>query len=178
MFAAPSSSELSTRHMHTRPRGEGQGDCKWMSKNRTGLNPVELEDALAALPVDTDSHCARKSENDTPSRCSELRETSESIIVNQDMVEDTPTTSDKRRGSLLQCLERCDSNSSFASSSPTPKRKISDYFTPAPKPKWGREVCTCWIFSGGGSIYEISIYFVIFLYLLQESKYFFLGCMV
>jgi len=138
MFAAPSSFELSTRHVHTRPRGEGQGDCEWLSKNSTGLNPVELEDALAALPVDTDSHGARKSENDTPSRCSELRETSESICVNQDMVEkqqDTLTTSDKRRGSLLQCLERCDSNSSFATSSPTPKRKISDYFTPAPKPK-------------------------------------------
>lgn len=147
MFAAPSSSELSTRHMHTRPRGEGQGDYEWLSKNRTGLNPVELEDALAALPVDTDSHNARKSENDTPSRCSELRETSESICVNQDVVEDTPTTSDKRRGSLLQCLERGDSNSSFATSSPTPKRKISEYFTPAPKPKWGRDVCTCWIFS-------------------------------
>jgi poly(ADP-ribose) glycohydrolase len=132
---SPSSSELSTRHMHTRPRGEGQGDYEWLSKNRTGLNPVELEDALAALPVDTDSHNARKSENDTPSRCSELRETSESICVNQDVVEDTPTTSDKRRGSLLQCLERGDSNSSFATSSPTPKRKISEYFTPAPKPK-------------------------------------------
>jgi len=135
MFAAPSSSEMSTRHMHTRPRGEGQGDCEWLSKNRTGLNPVELEDALAALPVDTDSHSARKSENDTPSRCSEPRETSESVCVNKDMVEDTPATSDKRRGSLLQCLERCDSNSSFASSSPTPKRKISDYFTTAAKPK-------------------------------------------
>ena len=148
MFAAPSSFELSTRHVHTRPRGEGQGDCEWLSKNRSGLNPVELEDALAALPVDTDSHSARKSENDTPSRCSELRETSESICVNQDVVEkqqDTLTTSDKRRGSLLQCLERCDSNSSFATSSPTPKRKISDYFTSTPKPKWGREVCTCWI---------------------------------
>ena len=148
MFAAPSSFELSTRHMHTRPRGEGQGDCERLSKNRSGLNPLELEDALAALPVDTDSHSARKSENDTPSRCSELRETSESIFVNQDMVEkqqDTLTTSDKRRGSLLQCLERCDSNSSFVTSSPTPKRKISDYFTSTPKPKWGREVCTCWI---------------------------------
>jgi len=138
MFAAPSSSGLSTRHKHTRPRGEGQGGCEWLSKNRSGLNPVELEDALASLPVDTDSHSARKSENDSPSRCSELRETSESTCVNQDMVEKqqgTLTTSDKRRGSLLQCLERCDSSSSFATSSPTPKRKISEYFTPAPKPK-------------------------------------------
>jgi len=138
MFAAPSSFELSTRHMHTRPRGEGRGVCEWLSKNRSRLNPSELEDALAALPLNTDSHSARKSENDTPFRCSELTETSESMCVNQDMVEklqDTLTTSDKRRGSLLQCLERCDSNSSFATSSPTPKRKISDYFTSAPKPK-------------------------------------------
>ena len=138
MFAAPSSFELSTRHMHTRPSGEGRGVCERLSKNRSRMNPSELEDALAALPLNTDSHSARKSENDTPFRCSELTETSESMCVNQDMVEklqDTLTTSDKRRGSLLQCLERCDSNSSFATSSPTPKRKISDYFTSAPKPK-------------------------------------------
>ena len=60
--------------------------------------------------------------------------------------QDRLKTSDKWRGSLLQFLERCDSNSSFATTSPTPKRKISDYFTSAPKSKWGKEVCTCWIF--------------------------------
>jgi hypothetical protein len=138
MFAAPSSFELSARHMHTRPRGEGQGDSEWFSKNRRRLNPVELEDAVAALPVDTDIHSARKSENGTPSRCTELKETCGSGSVNQGLVEkqqDTVTTSDKQRGSLLQCLERCDSNNSVAASSPIPKRKISDYFTPAPRSK-------------------------------------------
>jgi hypothetical protein len=99
---------------------------------------MELEDALTELPVDTDSHSARKSEDGTSSRCSEPTETCESICVNQDLVEKqqgTVTTNDKRRGSLLQCLERCDNNSSFATSSPTPKRKISDYFTSVPRPK-------------------------------------------
>jgi hypothetical protein len=138
MFAAPSSFDLSARHMPTRPRGEGQGDCEWFSKSKRGLNPAELEGALAALPVDADSHSARESESDSPSRCTDPGETRGSVCVNQGLVEkqhDTVTTSDKRRGSLLQCLERCDSSSSFATSSPTPKRKISDYFTSAPRPE-------------------------------------------
>jgi hypothetical protein len=137
MFAAPSSFELSARCIHARPRGEGQGDCERLSKNRRGLNPVELEDALATFPVDADSHSTRKTENDSPSKSTELTDTCESVCVNQDLVEkqhDTITSSDKRRGSLLQCLERCDSSGSFAASSPTPKRKISDYFTPVSRP--------------------------------------------
>ncbi|XP_023719599.1 poly(ADP-ribose) glycohydrolase isoform X2 [Cryptotermes secundus] len=129
---------LSARHIGTRPRGEGNNECKWLNKNRGALNDKELEDALAALPVDSDNCNARKSENESPFKCIKLRETCGSSYVNQGSVgkqQDTVATSDKQKGTLLQYLEQCDTNSSLTARSPIPKRKISDYFAAAPRPK-------------------------------------------
>lgn len=129
---------LSARHVGTRPRGEGNNECKWLNKNRGALNDMELEDALAALPVDSDNCNARKSENESPFKCIKLRETCGSSYVNQGSVgkqPDTVATSDKQTGTLLQYLEQCDTNSSLTARSPIPKRKISDYFAAAPRPK-------------------------------------------
>lgn len=137
MFPAPSFA-LSARHIGTRPRGEGYSECKWFNKNRGALNDKELEDALAALPVDSDNHAARKSENESSSKCIKLRETCGGSYVNQGSIgkqQDIVATSDKQRGTLLQYLEQCDTNSSLTTTSPMPKRKISDYFATAPRPK-------------------------------------------
>lgn len=137
MFPAHSSFELSPRHTHTRPRGEGQGECEWFSKNRRGLNHKELEDVLVTLPVNTDSHNARKSENESQSKCSRIREVRGESCVAKGSIEkqqDKVTTGDKQRGTLLQSLEHCDSNRSFTTSSPMLKRKISDYFAAVPRP--------------------------------------------
>jgi hypothetical protein len=127
---------LSARHISTRPRGEGQSECKWFNKNRRGLNDKELEDALSALPVDSGSHSAVKSENESPSNCIKLRETSVISCVNQCSIgkqQETVATSDKQKGTLLQYLEQCDTNSSLTTTKPIIKRKISDYFAAAPR---------------------------------------------
>lgn len=135
MFPVPSAFELSSKHIHTRPRGEGQGESEWLSKNRAGLNQKDLQDALAEIPIDADSNSTKKSEIESPSYCSRRRETCESPGSGEKQ-QDNIRNSDKRRGSLLQCLEHCDScGSSFTTSSPMPKRKISDYFTATPRPK-------------------------------------------
>ncbi|KDR17705.1 Poly(ADP-ribose) glycohydrolase [Zootermopsis nevadensis] len=128
----PSSFELSSR-----PRREGQGESEWLSKNRGGLNHKELQDALAEIPIDAGSRGARKSENESLSNFSS-KEVCGGPCMNQDSVEKQQENirgSDKRRGSLLQYLEHCDSRSSFSTASPTPKRKISDYFATTPRPK-------------------------------------------
>jgi hypothetical protein len=137
VFPAPSFA-LSARHIGTRPRAEGHGECKWFNKNQGSLNNKELEDALAALPVNSDNQSARESENESPSKCIKRRETCGGSYVTQGSIEkqqNTVATSDKQRGTLLQYLEQCDTNSSLTTTSPIPKRKISDYFAAAPRPK-------------------------------------------
>jgi hypothetical protein len=136
LFSAPSFA-LSSRHIGTRPRGGGQSECKWFNKNRRGLNDKEVEDALSELPVDCGNHSAVKSENEFPSNYIKLRETNVDPCDNQGSTgkqQATVATGDKQRATLLQYLEQCDSNSLLTTTRPIPKRKISDYFTAAPRP--------------------------------------------
>ncbi|XP_069686554.1 poly(ADP-ribose) glycohydrolase isoform X2 [Periplaneta americana] len=171
--------ELSTRHTYTKPthrerfraereryKGEGRSGGKqsgWLNKNRGELTDKELEEALAALPLDNDNYNTRSDENQSPSKCGQSREkiakdvtsisscsgvgvsvsssAGGSNAVSSSCVNGSPAgsvTDGERRGSLLQYLEQSDSKSqcsSISTSSPTPKRKISDYFTSVPRSK-------------------------------------------
>lgn len=139
MFSAPSFA-LPARYIGTRPRGKGQSERQsmWFNKNSVGLSDKELEDALSVLPVDSGSHSAVESENESPSSCIKFRETSVGPCVNQSSTgtqQDAIATSDKQRGTLLWYLGQCDTNSSLTTTRPIPKKKISDYFAAAPRPK-------------------------------------------